>query len=244
MLENNERSTTISNDLNGNDTVPVPTKEQKTAMLKNRDYTLIIDRSGSMWTKDDRDRQNERRVVRNRWQVMQESTFALASKCEQLDTDGITVYTFSDGFQRYENVTASKVEEIFEDNEPFGCTDLAGVLQDALKNYFQRKERGEAKPNGETILVVTDGKPDDQIAVMTNIIEATKKINKDGELAISLIQIGDDQEATNFLKFLDNELTKKGAKSDIVNTVTMEDIKNRKLTMRDILLNAISGKSI
>jgi uncharacterized protein YegL len=241
MLENNEKTkaNSVSDDLTENEAFSAPTKEQKTAILKNRDYTLIIDQSGSMWKKDDQDREKERGVVRSRWEVMEESTFALASKCEQLDTDGITVCTFSDGFQRYENVTASKVEDIFEDNEPFGNTDLAGVLQDALQNYFQRKERGQAKANGEIIVVVTDGKPDDEMAVAKTIIEATKKIDKEEELAISFIQIGYEKGAADFLKFLDDDLQKKGAKFDIVDTLSMEEIKKRKLTMKDILLNAI-----
>jgi hypothetical protein len=57
-------------------------------MLEDRDYTLIIDKSGSMSTKD-------QIGGRSRWDVMQESTLALAAKCEEFDPDGITVYTFS-----------------------------------------------------------------------------------------------------------------------------------------------------
>lgn len=47
-------------------------------MLENRDYTLIIDKSGSMSLTDQPGGQS-------RWVAMQESTLALASKCEQLD---------------------------------------------------------------------------------------------------------------------------------------------------------------
>jgi hypothetical protein len=53
----------------------------------------------------------------SRWQAAQESTLAIARKCEQLDPDGITVYLFSSRFKRYDNVTSSKVEEIFHN----GC---------------------------------------------------------------------------------------------------------------------------
>ncbi|MFM6498686.1 MAG: hypothetical protein ACKPHF_17585, partial [Dolichospermum sp.] len=94
----------------------------------------------------------------------------LASKCEQLDPDGITIYLFSGKFKRYENVTSAKVSQIFKENDPSGTTDLAGVLQDALNNYFQRKAAGQTKPNGETILVITDGEPDDRKAVFEVII--------------------------------------------------------------------------
>ncbi len=71
-------------------------------MLQNRDYTIIIDKSGSMYTKD-------QMGGKSRWALMQESTIALAYKCEELDPDGITVYLFSGRFKRYDNVTAAKV---------------------------------------------------------------------------------------------------------------------------------------
>ncbi|MBD2215162.1 VWA domain-containing protein [Nostoc linckia FACHB-104] len=202
-------------------------------MLENRDYTLIIDKSGSMSKRD-------QTGGKSRWSVMQESTFALASKCEEFDTDGITVYTFSKKFKRYDRVDASKVEQIFEENEPSGNTALAEVLQDALQNYLQRKEKKEVKSNGETILVVTDGKPDDQEAVAKVIIEASRQIDKDEELAISFIQIGNDKEATEFLKFLDDDLKKIGAKFDIVDTVSIEDIEDENLTLKEVLLKAIT----
>lgn len=199
-------------------------------MIDQRDYTLIIDKSGSMSTKD-------RVGGKSRWAIMQESTFALASKCEELDPDGMTVYVFSGLFRRYDNVTANKVQQIFQENEPSGRTDLAGVLEDALNEYLGRKTAGTAKPNGETIVVVTDGEPDDRKAVMRVIIEASRRLEKDAELAISFIQVGDDPDATRFLKALDNDLQSAGAKFDIVDTLTVEDMEN--LTMTEVLLNAI-----
>lgn len=199
-------------------------------MLENRDYTLIIDKSGSMSVKD-------QPGGKSRWEVMQESTLALASKCEELDPDGLTVYLFSGKFKRYDNVTSSKVAQIFQENEPSGRTDLAAVLQDATNSYFQRKGAKQTKANGETILVVTDGEPDDRRAVMKVIIEASRKMDRDEELAISFIQVGTDVTATKFLKVLDDELQSAGAKFDIVDTVTIDDMED--MTLREVLLNAI-----
>lgn len=200
-------------------------------MLENRDYTLIIDKSGSMATPD-------QKGGKNRWFTAQESTFALASKCEQFDPDGITVYVFSGKFKRYENVTSSKVSQIFVENDPSGTTDLAGVLKHATDNYFERKNQGQTKPNGETILIITDGEPDDRKAVMRVIIEASRRMERDEELALSFIQVGTDQQATRFLKVLDDELQSAGAKFDICDTVTMEDMED--MSLSEVLLNAIN----
>ena len=200
-------------------------------MLENRDYTLIIDKSGSMATPD-------QKGGRSRWVAAQESTIALASKCEQLDPDGITIYLFSGKFKRYDDVTSAKVAQIFQENDPAGTTNLAAVLQDALNNYFQRKAAGNTKPNGETILVITDGEPDDRKAVFEVIIQATRQMEKDEELGISMIQVGSDAQATKFLKALDDQLQGVGAKFDICDTITLDDLEDMSLT--DVLMNAIT----
>jgi hypothetical protein len=200
-------------------------------MMSDRDYTLIIDKSGSMSTPD-------QVGGRTRWEIAQESTIALARKCEQFDPDGITVYVFSGKFKRYDDVTTAKVSQIFQENDPAGTTNLAGVLQDALNNYFQRKAAGQTKPNGETILVITDGEPDDRKAVFEVIIQATRQMEKDEELGISMIQVGSDAQATKFLKALDDQLQGVGAKFDICDTITSDDLEDMSLT--DVLMNAIT----
>jgi hypothetical protein len=199
--------------------------------LNDRDYTLIIDKSSSMSTPD-------QRGGRTRWQAVQESTLALARQCEQLDPDGITVYLFSGRFKRYDNVTSGKVSQIFMENEPMGTTNLASVLQDALENYFRRKSAHETKAGGETILVITDGEPDDLKAVMAIIVGATRRMDRNGELAISFIQIGDDLQATRFLQALDDQMQNVGAKFDICDAVTLDDMKDR--TIAEVLLKAIT----
>lgn len=199
-------------------------------MLDNRDYTLIIDKSGSMSNTD-------RGTNKSRWETVKESTLALARKCDQLDPDGITVYLFSGKFKRYDKVTAAKVEQIFQENDPMGGTNLTAVLQDAVNQFFQRKKAGQAK-GGETILIITDGEPDDRRSVFEVIIETTKRMDSDEELGISFIQVGSDPSATDFLKALDDRLMSIGANFDIVDTVTIGDMED--MTIAEVLLSAIS----
>ncbi|MBD2432042.1 MULTISPECIES: vWA domain-containing protein [Fischerella] len=200
-------------------------------MVSDRDYTLIIDKSGSMSTPD-------QVGGRSRWEIAQESTLALARKCEQFDADGITVYVFSGRFKRYDDVTSAKVAQIFLENDPAGTTNLAGVLQDAINNYFQRKAAGKTKANGETILVITDGEPDDRKAVFEVIISATRQMERDEELGISIIQVGSDPQATKFLKALDDQMQSVGAKFDICDTITLDDMED--MSLADVLMNAVT----
>ena len=203
----------------------------ESSIVEDRDYTLVIDKSGSMSTSD-------QPGGKTRWAAAQESTLALAKACEEIDSDGITVYLFSGRYRRYDNVTSDKVNQIYAENDPMGRTDLASVLRDALDNYFERKAQGKTKPNGETILVITDGEPDNRKAVMRQIIEATRQIDRPEELAISLIQVGRDRKATEYLKALDDLLQNAGAAFDIVDTITIEDMEG--MTLSEVLLNAVT----
>ncbi|WP_283769193.1 VWA domain-containing protein [Roseofilum capinflatum] len=201
-------------------------------ILRNRDYTLIIDKSNSMSLQDQPE-------GKSRWQAAQESTFKVAQFCEKLDPDGITVYLFAANFRRYDNVTASKVEQIFQENTPSGITKFDQVLEHALNNYFERKSAGQAKENGETFLVITDGieGEEEKKGAIALIRDASTKIDRDEELAISFIQVGKDPKVTEFLKALDDRMVEVGAKFDIVDTVIMEEMES--MTLTDVLMNAI-----
>ena len=85
---------------------------------------------------------------------------------------------------------------------------------------------------------MTDGEPDDRKAVMEVIITASRQMDRDEELAISMIQVGSDPQATKFLKALDDQLQGVGAKFDICDTITLDDLEDMSLT--DVLLNAIN----
>jgi hypothetical protein len=185
----------------------------------NRDYMLIIDKSGSMAERDCPG-------GKSRWDYCQESTFALCSKMETLDPDGIDLYVFSSSFKRYENVTSQKVKDIFKENDPSGGTALDLVLGDAF---------GRTK-GPTTIVVVTDGEPNDKSAVAKLITAQSQKLEKDEDLAISFIQVGKNEEARSYLKSLDDDL--KGAKFDIVDTVTFDEMENTSLT--EVLTSAIT----
>jgi uncharacterized protein with von Willebrand factor type A (vWA) domain len=197
-------------------------------MLKDRDYTIIIDKSGSMATKD-------QPGARTRWAAAREGTEAFARKCEELDADGLTLYVFASKFRRYDNVTADRVGTVFTENEPMGGTDLAGVLDHAFDQHFSTGTG--ARP--ETIVVVTDGAPDDEKAVMRSILRAARRVARQDQLAVSFVQVGNDAGARRFLKILDDELVRAGAPHDIVSTVTMEEAEGMGLT--EVLMSTFAA---
>lgn len=184
--------------------------------------TLIIDKSGSMVIRD-------QKKGRSRWEACKEATIALSYKCEEKDPQGMTLYTFAGRFKRYEKVTAARVSEIYEENEPGGGTDLGQVLEDAFNFVIDRRSKA-ATPQQEIILVVTDGEPDERESVIEAIVKLSKTVTSQMEVAISFIQVGTDENATAFLKSLDNDLVAAGASHDIVDTISLEDMEEYSLT--------------
>lgn len=199
-------------------------------MLKCRDYVLMVDCSLSMLIA-------EPPGAESRWQVIQAPILALASQCEQFAPDGLTLYLFSDRFERCDLIAARQIPKILRRKEPAGDADLTGILQQAFNDYFQRKALGKTQSNGATFLVITAAETRDRQAVMQVIIEASQQVDWEEELAISFIQVGNDAAVTQFLKQLDDELVSLGARFDIVDTVTLADLED--MTLTEVLINAI-----
>ena len=197
--------------------------------LQQRDYTLIIDQSESMGIVE--------QGGKTRWELIQDATLALATQCEQFDPDGLTIYLFANHFTRYDKVTSTIVPKIFEENKPSGKTYLTAVLKDATDSYFMRRATGYSQLNGETIIVITAGEVMSPQGVKDVIINAANQLQRDEEMAISLIQVGNNPQVTQFFRVLDNELQQEGAKFDICDTLTLTNMATISLT--DVLLNAI-----
>ena len=199
--------------------------------LKKYDFFLLIDRSGSMGI--------PMPDGKSRYEHAKEATIALAAKCAQFDDDGITVIPFNNGFKVYNNITDSvdQVNRIFQECDPMSGTDTAKVLKHVLEDYIARKKSGEAKPI--IVIVITDGEPNDKKAVADVIIKHANTIERDEETGITFLQVGNDPEATKFLKKLDDDLQSAGAKFDIVDTKTFDEIDESGMSLAEVLIAAL-----
>jgi AAA+ ATPase superfamily predicted ATPase len=200
---------------------------------EERDYTLIIDRSPSMNKVD-----NPLEDDRSRWEIIREATEDFARQMDERDPDGITIHLFSRTYQSFYSQNADDVEGIFDDYRPGGSgTKLGRVLQKAFDDYFERRDKGELKKDGEWILVVTDGKPDSEQEVFKVIANATHKLQERSELGITFLRIGNDKGAEAFLQKVDDWLVKDyGAKLDICDTKSFDDLED--LDFNDLLRDA------
>jgi hypothetical protein len=134
--------------------------------------------------------------------VAEQSIINLAAKCEELDSDGLTIYTATSPFRKFSHETTCTLAILFHDGYSAETTDMVGALKDCLQDYFHRKEQGTAKPNGEVIVVILDHEPigkNCRKELVNILVQATQQVDRDDELGIMFAQVGDNMIARGFL---------------------------------------------
>lgn len=203
----------------------------KDASILSRDYTIIIDQSGSMSSTEttyvpeavaqkmgDGYRAGTQRM--SLWNQAGIAAAYLSDAAVQVDPDGITLMFFDSQLTTYENVKSDKdVLSLFKARSPRGSTSLTPALAEAL----QPDTMGRA----ETVLVITDGAPNSRPGVEQEIVKASRQLCRDEDLTITFLQVGSASSATQFLQYLDDELEKKHGIYDIVDTMTQKQMEGK-----------------
>lgn len=185
------------------------TQEISAAQASEYDHIVLVDRSGSMGES------SKRMAGKTRWQEASEYVAGLVAFLKDVDEDGITLITFNGATNVTDNVKdVEMVKSVFASQQPTGSTDLAAALVAA-----ERKRATSGKPC--FFHVFTDGVPNSEPAAAEAIAKSVRTMKKDADLAISFLQIGDDPDATRFLKRLDDDLkSTHRLEFDVVNTMT------------------------
>lgn len=189
--------------------------------LRDRDYTIILGKT---------QRSYEVPNLAASWLQAQATICDLLELCESLDQDGITLYTAGDPtrleqyFCKYTQLKRTELGAAIQAIYPPETIEFGVLLQATLQDYRDRKAKGQHKANGEMILAFLDGEPSDRRAVVKALVDATKVIDHDEELAIGIVQIGNDALATGFFRALDDDLAHAGARFDIVETQQIQHL--------------------
>lgn len=203
--------------------------------LENRDYTFIFARSRESWSFSHPHYEH--------WLAAQTKIINLAKFCQSLDPDGITVYLASNPFIKYTSTEVIKLAQLFQIKKPPETMDLVSSLEDAINDYFQRRDAKKTK-SGDIILVLVDKISNEQESLINLIKNATHKIDlipttkNSYELGISFLQIGEDLITKEHLTYLDDRLVEIGVKYDIVDTKPWYKIKEKFIT--DVLTHALT----
>ncbi len=210
--------------------VDVSPKEKEKKLLQY-DIEFLVDVTGSMNEKD-----GTGDLTKFQWCHEQLREF---SKLMEEYKRTFTITTFNTGFNTEFRCSPTRLEELYGSIKPAGGTCLVTPLLQRL-DYV----RNHPDPNRATIVaVITDGEPNiprDPLTVNRELIEFTKKLNRSDDIIITFLQIGDRFNGKSFCIDLDDNLVNEGAKYDIVDTKTFDELKSEGLTAA--LIDAVTEK--
>ncbi|HEY9731347.1 MAG TPA: hypothetical protein V6C89_05510 [Drouetiella sp.] len=203
-------------------------KEKK---LVKYNIELIIDITGSMLEHD-----GTGALTKFQWCHEQVRDFAKLM-AEYRKT--LTITTFNTSFKTEYDCDVSRVEQIYNTITPEGNTCLVNPLVDRLEYAFHHHEPGKAT----IIAVITDGMPNvprDPHVVNRALIDFTRQLTDPNEVIVTFLQIGDTFNGKSFCIDLDDNLVNEGAKYDIIDTKTFDELKDEGLTQA--LIDAVTEK--
>jgi len=166
-----------------------------------RDYAVLVDASSSMRLRDREFGAYAREAaIQTRWELARGALEVLVPQIVGKDSDGISLYFFSTGFQKFTHVaSAEDVTLRFRESRPKGGTQLT----EALEDKFLRPDN-EGVP--ETVLVITDGAPEDRRSVESLLEQKAQGLKFDDDLRVVFVQVGHDVGATRWLSSLVDRL--------------------------------------
>jgi hypothetical protein len=192
--------------------------------LANFDLELIVDQSLSM-------RRRDCPGGTSRWEWCGLQLRNLSDQLSTYAPRGFTLTTFASDFASYPNATTGHVQQLFANSQLATGTRLSRPLQSRMSHYFANRNTN-SKPL--LICVITDGVPTpatETMLVTQSLISATRHMQKPNDVTVVFFQVGGANFLGRlFLNQMDHSLVKAGAKFDIVETVSFEQLQYQGLT--------------
>lgn len=185
------------------------------SVLGTRDVVILVDKSGSMDEQDCPGGTFGAGLI-SRWEWVQRQVLSLTQQTAKVMRNGMTLVLFDSKAAVFRNVSPAQVPMIFSSARPKGGTYLAKALKDQLNEYFDRRASTASGVRPLAIAVITDGVPDSESSVRAVINDATRKMNRPGEITITFLQVGNDAKGAQYMSRWDDALTADGAAYDIV----------------------------
>jgi hypothetical protein len=139
--------------------------------------------------------------------------------------NGFNLGLFNDRFQLRSGVTLYDLRQVFDNIRPAGAgKDISGALQTTMNDYFYHRKPG-SKPL--MIAVITDGLQNTGAPLQDVLIEASKKMNRPGEVVITFLQVGESIRAEELFDDLDRHLVAKGARYHMVHFKPFSELRMR-----------------
>lgn len=177
-------------------------------ILSEYAIVMLIDSSASMQTAD-----CPGNISRWQWCKEHMKDLYVANNAGiQGNQSNVSIITFDSNYRSHRNCSSSQLPQIFQDTEPSGETFMAPAVTEAFA--LVRNQLNYGKP--AMITVVSDGRLNDAESLKKAIIAQVNSLSKPELLSIVFLEVGTPDK---LLKELDSELTKQGAKADVVTVV-------------------------
>lgn len=139
--------------------------------------------------------------------------------------EGFDIYLFNDRVDSRRDVTLWDLRRVFESVKPAGQRkDIGTPLRSILDDYFSRRT---AKSKPCLVVLITDGVQNSGPPLQEVLIEASKQMNRQGEVVVLLLQVGESILAEELFEDLDRNLVAKGARFHMANFKTFSELRNR-----------------
>lgn len=179
------------------------------------------------------------------WEDAREALAGVADLAAKYGFDGVDVYFLNNPRYAMDVTDGRDVRQLFDSVIPNGQTPTGQALEDILNKYIPFLEDGRLAHKPITIVVITDGVPTDDPKEV--IINAARRLDHSGvpdnKLGIQFAQIGNDEDATDALRELDEGIADINGIRDMVDTTPFNpnDVRFTTATIVKILLGALSG---
>lgn len=193
-------------------------QKQVETSLANHSFVLLVDSSSSMNTKDCPGSVS-------RWEWCRRQAEDLCSKINLMAANlnsRIDITTFNSNFAAHSHCKLNSLAEVFRDNIPDGETNMTPAIEDAVNTFSSTLYYG--KP--VVMAIITDGRPTDPEQVKKRIIRLANELRDPSLLTVVFIEIGTPEK---YLRELDDDLTKQGAKADLVTLIPFSTVNSQGL---------------
>lgn len=205
-------------------------EQNKYKVVSNYDLVIVIDTSGSM-------AEPLKTLPLSKWEWCTKFVSSFATGVNPLlNGRGITIVRYSDTHSIHPRCSPVQVLTLLRGTDPVGRTNIGDPLQELLNDFLSGK-----RDRPLLIALLTDGIPTDGPKVEEVIINATKKMHSKNEVQMMFLEIGEENEGTTLLRYLDNYLVADGAKYDVVSSLAFSELKHLQLV--DVLTQMLSEKN-
>ncbi|KAF7968951.1 hypothetical protein HWV62_28793 [Athelia sp. TMB] len=156
----------------------------------------------------------------SRWADAREALAGITDLAEKYGSDGVDIFFLNSYRVGKELKNGLAVKHLFDSVDPEGQTPIGQKLSEIFEIYFPRIENRNSEHKPITLVVITDGVPTDDPKSV--IINAARRLDHAAVpqhlFGIQFAQIGDEEDATEALRELDDDLEHEHGIRDMVDT--------------------------